>query len=222
LPLILLCSTNIIDSDTCTENPAVTWLQVVLAMVDDPSTGDRVFPGHLGHLSPAQEESLVTFKANLAEASLYTYPSNAGQASHDEPTLLYVQIIIVTSAAILTYILASRFLRARGFDVVAAQKQFSDAENWRKRHGVDKLYNTFDAEEFESSKRFYPRWTGRRDKVCDAILHSNPVHSHPQNGLPLYVYRVVSLDPMRKELDSVPPQRRYQRMYVSLLSFTWT
>ena len=27
------------------------------------------------------------------------------------------------------------------------------------------LYATFDPDELESAKRFYPRWTGRRDKV---------------------------------------------------------
>lgn len=150
-------------------------------MADDLS--NPVFPGHLGHLSPAQEEALATFKANLAEANLYTFPSNPANASHDDPTLL-------------------RFLRARGFNPVAAQKQFSDAENWRKQHGVDNLYNTFDVDEFESSKRFYPRWTGRRDK----------------NGLPLYVYRIASLNVIQKELDSVPPQRRYQRI-VALYEF---
>jgi hypothetical protein len=64
-------------------------------MANDLSTPDRVFLGHLGHLLPAQEEALANFKANLAEATLYTYPSNSGKASHDEPTLLYVQTIIV-------------------------------------------------------------------------------------------------------------------------------
>jgi len=27
------------------------------------------------------------------------------------------------------------------------------------------LYTRFDTEEFEDANRFYPRWTGRRDKV---------------------------------------------------------
>lgn len=64
-----------------------------------------------------------------------------------------------------------RFLRARGFDPVHAQKQFSDAEAWRKQYAVDKLYTSFDAEEIESFKRFYPRWTGRRDKASlDSIF----------------------------------------------------
>ena len=70
----------------------------------------------------------------------------------------------------------SRFLRARRFDPVKAQKQFADAEAWRVKHNVDELYSTFPVDELEDSRRFYPRWTGRRDKVsldidlCAVIL----------------------------------------------------
>ena len=59
----------------------------------------------------------------------------------------------------------SRFLRARRFDPVKAQKQFAEAEAWRVKHNVDELYSTFPVDELEDSRRFYPRWTGRRDKV---------------------------------------------------------
>lgn len=60
----------------------------------------------------------------------------------------------------------SRFLRARRFDPRKAEKQFSDTAEWRKKNDVDNLYANFDVEEFESTRRYYPRWTGRRDKVC--------------------------------------------------------
>lgn len=46
--------------------------------------------GHLGHLSKQQQDSLVTFKESLSKANLYTPPSEAGKASHDEQTLLCV------------------------------------------------------------------------------------------------------------------------------------
>lgn len=62
--------------------------------------------------------------------------------------------------------LCSRFLRARRFDPTKAQKQFAEAEAWRSKHAVDELFASFPTEEFESAKCFYPRWTGRRDKVC--------------------------------------------------------
>ncbi|GJE91794.1 Sec14p-like lipid-binding domain-containing protein [Phanerochaete sordida] len=139
-----------------------------------------VLQGHLGHLTETQQEAFASFRKNLAEAKLYE-PAEEGTSehpSHDEPTLL-------------------RFLRARRFDPKKAQKQFADAEAWRAKNNVDELYATFPADEFEASKRFYPRWTGRRDK----------------NGLPVYVYRIGSLDStLQKELNAVPSERRYQRI----------
>ncbi|KAG2144171.1 CRAL/TRIO domain-containing protein [Suillus bovinus] len=125
-------------------------------------------------------QSLEAFKAKLRNAELYQSASDDTAASHDDITLL-------------------RFLRARRYDVDKAQKQFSDTEAWRKQHNVDELFRTFEANEMESARRFYPRWTGRRDKT----------------GLPVYVYRLASLDaPLRKELESVPSDRRYQRIVV--------
>jgi len=137
-----------------------------------------VLAGHMGHLTPTQQEAFTLFRERLAKAQLYTPGAGVSKPSHDEPTLL-------------------RFLRARRFDPAKAQKQFADAETWRSKNNVDELFATFPVDEFESSKRFYPRWTGRRDK----------------NGLPLYVYRLASLDStLQKELNAVPHERRYQRI----------
>ncbi|KAH9829628.1 CRAL/TRIO domain-containing protein [Rhodofomes roseus] len=136
-----------------------------------------VLAGHLGHLAPDQERAFASFKDVLSSARLYSPPAGTAPASHDDPTLL-------------------RFLRARRFDPNKALKQFQDAEAWRKQHRVTWLYATFDPDEFESTRRFYPRWTGRRDR----------------NGLPVYVYRLASLAPIKSELDAVPPPRRYQRI----------
>ncbi|KAF8736038.1 hypothetical protein AX14_000981 [Amanita brunnescens Koide BX004] len=141
------------------------------------STRPSVFAGHLGHLTKEQEEALTKFKEMLASADLYTPASAGSPASHDDPTLL-------------------RFLRARSFQLILAQRQFASTEAWRRTNDVDRLYATFDPDEFENVKRFYPRWTGRRDK----------------NGLPLYVYRVQSVAPINHEIEAVPPERRFQRI----------
>ncbi|KAJ6584648.1 CRAL/TRIO domain-containing protein [Mycena capillaripes] len=138
------------------------------------SAAYNIFTGHLGHLSTSQEEALVAFKRALAEAKLY----DPAQPSLDDPTLL-------------------RFLRARSFDPTAAVRQFSDAQSWRRQHDVEKLYSGFDTAEMENSRRFYPRWTGRRDK----------------NGMPIYVYHLASMNSaIQKELNAVPAERRYQRI----------
>lgn len=112
-----------------------------------------------------------------------------------------------------------RFLRARSWQSYPAQEQFENAMNWRLKHNVTNLYATFDSEEFESAKRFYPRWTGRRDKVCwDTNSYLPAFLRWRKKGLPLYVYRLASLNPVEKELYAVPPERRYQRMYVRQFS----
>ncbi|KAJ8523258.1 hypothetical protein ONZ45_g350 [Pleurotus djamor] len=139
--------------------------------------------GHLFRLTPQQLEAFISFKDNLAKANLYAHGSDTSRASHNDETIL-------------------RFLRARRFDPAAAQKQFFETEKWRKAHDVDNLYATFDPEEFESAKRFYPRWTGRREK----------------HGLPLYVYKLSAVVPLQKELDAIPAARRYQRI-VALYEF---
>ncbi|KAH9960087.1 CRAL-TRIO domain-containing protein, partial [Russula dissimulans] len=119
-----------------------------------------------------------TLKRTLAEQHLYTPPSPHSPASHDDATLL-------------------RFLRARKFDPAKAHEQFTDTEAWRRKNDVLNLYATFDPDELESSKRFYPRWTGRRD----------------EDGMPVYVFHLASISgPLQKELNAVPEERRYQRI----------
>ncbi|EJF61053.1 CRAL/TRIO domain-containing protein [Dichomitus squalens LYAD-421 SS1] len=151
---------------------------------DQPAKGETITPdvtsGHLTHLTDDQQAAFATFKTVLAKAQLYTPPSDPHRPrpSHDDPTLL-------------------RFLRARRFDPQKAMKQFADSEAWRAKNNVETLYATFPVDEFETARRYYPRWTGRRDK----------------NGLPLYVYRIGSLtSSLQKELNAVPPERRYQRI----------
>jgi len=150
----------------------------------DGSDYSRLLAGHLGHLTSSQEKSLETFKQSLHKADLYNpRADDNGRPSHDDTTLL-------------------RFLRARKFDVDKAHVQFAETSSWRAEHDVDNLYATFDPEEMESAKRFYPRWTGRRDKL----------------GIPVYVYRLASLEPLSKEIFAVKPERRYQRI-VALWEF---
>ena len=46
--------------------------------------------GHLGHLSGEEEQAFRNFKAYCQEKGYFTPADGDKQASHDDPTLLYV------------------------------------------------------------------------------------------------------------------------------------
>ena len=90
----------------------------------------------------------------------------ASLALHDviHPTLLYVYLFtqcqaghIKASLLIASELIHSRFLRVRTFQPLLAQRRFAAAEAWRRAHGVDRLYATFDPNEFGYPERFYAR-----------------------------------------------------------------
>ncbi|KAI0198078.1 CRAL-TRIO domain-containing protein [Astrocystis sublimbata] len=112
--------------------------------------------GHLGHLTEHETQALAEFKTLLAEKDIY----KAGPPpSHDDPTLL-------------------RFLRARKWVPQDAFTQFSETEKFRNANEIEKLYDTIDIDSYESSRKLYPRFTGRRDK----------------RGIPIYVFQIRHLD----------------------------
>jgi hypothetical protein len=132
----------------------------------DGSDYSKLLAGHLGYLTASQEKSLETFKQCLHSEGLYDPKAEgSGRPSHDDTTLLCVHNPRTPSGLVDIQGRYSRFLRARKFDVGKAHKQFTDTSSWRAEHDVENLYSTFDPDEMESAKRFYPRWTGRRDKV---------------------------------------------------------
>ncbi|KAH7353337.1 CRAL/TRIO domain-containing protein [Plectosphaerella cucumerina] len=98
--------------------------------------------GHIGHLSPSQEERFVEFKKLIEDRGLYT---PGPPASHDDPLLL-------------------RYLRARRWVPADALVQFADTETWRKTTDIDTLYQTIAHPAYDAARRLYPQWTGRRDR----------------------------------------------------------
>lgn len=61
-------------------------------------TGEFGYPqGHLGHLTPEQDSALQKFKAILVENKLLTPASEGQEASHDDVTLLYAQLLALAA-----------------------------------------------------------------------------------------------------------------------------
>lgn len=66
-----------------------------------------------------------------------------------------------------------------------------------KGEKVDQLYENFSIEDFEDARKYYPRFTGRRDLI----------------GRPVYVYRLASLSGENtRELFKNDDSKRYDRM----------
>ncbi|KAF3928604.1 hypothetical protein AA313_de0203717 [Arthrobotrys entomopaga] len=123
----------------------------------------RLF-GKMGHLTNEQELALLDFKVLLSDKSLY------------EPEAIINEKISTPPSHSDAYLL--KFLRAGRFNLQAALQQFQLTEKWRKNGGIDGIYDDFDVKEFEETRKYYPQWTGRRDK----------------NGVPIQVYEVAALD----------------------------
>ncbi|KAG2001832.1 hypothetical protein CC2G_004961 [Coprinopsis cinerea AmutBmut pab1-1] len=164
---------NLVNGNTATGSPNPSGSTTPVTPVPDSVFDDSVVSHRVQEL--LVQEGLYRPSVLSEDGKSVVEP-----ASHDDPTVL-------------------RFLRARSFQPPEALAQFKRAEEWRKEQDVDNLFATgFTAEELETARRFYPRWTGRRDK----------------QGLPLYVYRIAALESMQKELDAVPSKRRYQRIVI--------
>ncbi|THC92559.1 hypothetical protein EYZ11_007970 [Aspergillus tanneri] len=101
-------------------------------------------------LDQGQRLALETFTQLCKDQSLLDHPDglaeqDARDAINDETTLV-------------------RFLRARKFDPDGAFEQFREACRFRKENHIHEVYDGIRLEDFETARRVYPHWTGRRDK----------------------------------------------------------
>ncbi|KAI1007565.1 Sec14 cytosolic factor [Podosphaera aphanis] len=107
--------------------------------------------GHPGHTTPQQDAKVVELRSNLEKAH-YT-------ERLDTLTLL-------------------RFLRARKFDVAAAEEMFIATEKWRKEINLDELTRNFVYTEKEQVFAYYPQYYHKTDK----------------DGRPLYIEQLGKID----------------------------
>ncbi|UZJ50741.1 hypothetical protein CBS101457_000061 [Exobasidium rhododendri] len=132
--------------------------------------------GHEGHLNTTQQEAFNDLKEQVEQELGKNSSSSSSIKWYDDTTLL-------------------RFLRARSFNVPKALKQFMDTDTWRRERNIDQVYREFPVNDLEAARMYYPRWTGRRDRL----------------GRPLYVYRISSLTKEhQKEIYKQSEEKRYQ------------
>ncbi|PVF93530.1 hypothetical protein CPB86DRAFT_808941 [Serendipita vermifera] len=100
-------------------------------------------PGHLGNLTPEQEQTLEQFRKALSSDA--NFPWN--EKRHTDAYLL-------------------RFLRARKFDLVKAKEMIYAAEKWRKDNEVDEIVKHPEAldEEKKELNKLYPQYYHKTDK----------------------------------------------------------
>lgn len=78
-----------------------------------------------------------------------------------------------------------------------AKKQFMDTHQWRKDFKTYDVYKSFPGQQLYESKEYYPRWTGRRDKM----------------GRPVYVYKIGSINKEQQDkIFSKTEEERYRNM----------
>ncbi|KDR74370.1 hypothetical protein GALMADRAFT_250248 [Galerina marginata CBS 339.88] len=105
--------------------------------VTDPNY--RPESGHLGNLTPVQQEALEKLKQEMKDDGAFV-PERM-----DDAMLL-------------------RFLRARRFDLVKAKAMLLDAEKWRKDFGVDDVVKNFEFTEKLDVNKYYPQYYHKTDK----------------------------------------------------------
>ncbi|KAG8732700.1 cytosolic factor, phosphatidylinositol/phosphatidylcholine transfer protein [Ceratobasidium sp. 423] len=100
--------------------------------------------GHVGHLTPEQEQTLSQLKSDLQNVGCFV------PERHDDSILL-------------------RFLRARKFDLAKSRKMIIECEEWRKNFGVDDIVNNFDFPEQAEVTKYYPQYFHKTDKECRPV-----------------------------------------------------
>ncbi|WFC94993.1 hypothetical protein MBRA1_001632 [Malassezia brasiliensis] len=134
--------------------------------------------GHPGNLSEEQHRAFHEFEKALVDANLISLDN---PPPHQYPQLL-------------------RFLRARNFDVGAAQEMYVNAEKWKESIELDKLYDEFEFEE--------------RDVVAK---HGWRMYFHKTDrlGRPIFIQDLSNLEP-DKVFSHTTPDRIVRNFAVTL------
>lgn len=114
---------------------------------------DAAKGGRPGNLDASQQEALDTFRNTIQHKGIFN------PERHDDACLC-------------------RFLRARKWDLAAAEAMFTEAEKWRKDFKVEELYHSFEYPEKEDVDKYYPQY----------------YHKTDNEGRPIYIEQLGKLD----------------------------
>ncbi|KIS71490.1 putative phosphatidylinositol(PI)/phosphatidylcholine(PC) transfer protein [Mycosarcoma maydis] len=142
-----------------------------------PSMTDAAKGGRPGNLDASQQEALDTFRNTIQHKGIFN------PERHDDACLC-------------------RFLRARKWDLAAAEAMFTEAEKWRKDFKVEELYHSFEYPEKEDVDKYYPQY----------------YHKTDNEGRPIYIEQLGKLD-LKALYQVTTPERQIQKLVVEYEKF---
>ncbi|CDR88101.1 probable SEC14-phosphatidylinositol(PI)/phosphatidylcholine(PC) transfer protein [Sporisorium scitamineum] len=142
----------------------------------EPMT-DAAKSGRPGNLDASQQEALDKFRTTIQQKDIFN------PERHDDACLC-------------------RFLRARKWDLVAAEAMFTEAEKWRTDFKVEELYHSFEYPEKEKVDQYYPQYYHKTDK----------------DGRPIYIEQLGKLD-IKALYQVTTPERQIQKLVVEYEKF---
>ncbi|KAJ5168040.1 uncharacterized protein N7482_003634 [Penicillium canariense] len=193
-------------SPTCQETPVLehTKENAGCASISGHSSPEKEpadwTEGHQNHLTPEQEVKLSQFKSQCDKAGLKNASDNGS--------------LDVSDATIL------RFLRSVNFDVDHAFSRFYVAEERRrKKHGLEKFYENVDIPSYETSRRMFSQWTGRRDNHGFPIFVF-PVKNFTKSKIENWISALNSSHPGQGHDSLSPHVLHFEALFDNLLHFT--
>ncbi|KAE8152336.1 CRAL/TRIO domain-containing protein [Aspergillus avenaceus] len=114
-----------------------------------------------------------------------------------------------------------RFFKAGQFDPQKAIQQFQEAVKFHQAQHVLGLYDNIHVQDFEDARKFYPHWTGRRDRRGLPILMVDMAHYNHAGLAHWKKTRTMSCcrDPFLECTDGPNMSQRVSVFYDSLTRF---
>ncbi|KAE8266152.1 hypothetical protein A4X09_0g6198 [Tilletia walkeri] len=167
-------------------------------------------PGHIGNLTPAQQKALDELTARLKEAGMLDDNSQAATAAQRQRHAAAGSDAANGDAADVVGdeeeyphqpVMLLRFLRARQFNVEAAQAMYAKAAAWRKEVDIDRCLEEFHFSEQEAvASHGWRMYWHKTDKL----------------GRPIFIQDLNNIDPAAVFGQCTTPDRIIKRFATTL------